>query len=103
MNRDADIVPTLPVLIPDAWLGPGLPLLRNGRSRDAGMTVAVGSAILLVRPMFAPRPAAGPAFAVKQVRANPLDLASARFLLFRGLDPANPFVACEGCETGPRR
>ncbi len=78
-------------------------MLRNGRSRDAGMTVAVGSAILLVRPMFAPRPAAGPALAVEEIALDPLDLASARFLLFRGLDPANPIVASKRRETGPRR
>lgn len=53
--------------------------------------------------MLAAWPAAGPAFAVKEITAHPLDLANARFLLFRGQDPANPFVAGERSQVHPYR
>jgi hypothetical protein len=43
-KRDVDTVPSLNVLIPDAWLGPRLSQLRDDRSRVAGMTEILESA-----------------------------------------------------------
>ena len=56
LKRDADRVHSLSVLIPDAWLGPGLSLLRNDRSRDAGMTEILERATGLTSSLRVYRP-----------------------------------------------
>ncbi len=41
------------------------------------------------------RPAARPPLALFEFYAGPLDVIASRLRLLHGLDPANPFVACE--------
>jgi hypothetical protein len=53
--------------------------------------------------MRAPWPATRPAFAIKQVGADPYDLAGPRLLFLGGQDPANPLVAGERRQIHPCR
>ena len=49
------------------------------------------------------RPTTGSALSVSEVRTAPFNPACSSFQLFCGLDPANPFIAREGCNVPPRR
>ena len=82
-----------------------IPGLRNAATPRCSPGNASGwrNTVLLVRPMLAARPAARAAFSFEEISANSLDLTISRFLLFRGQDPTNPFVACQRREAGPRR
>src|SRR3954469_8084577 len=53
--------------------------------------------------MLAAGPATGPALAVAQAFAAPGDPLAPRFGLFRGLDPADPFVASQRRNVAPGR